>query len=166
MKRIRFAAACAWLVCTASLASAEPKGADALRAAAYSDELSLVRLATRAGDDAVLAALRAAGDPILQLAAIRAAPHIVDREEALLPLAEIAAGRDPELAPLAAWKVLYIAQELVRERLSVREIVPSALGPVRAVLKALEADATARADIRLYAAHASHLLGTLGVAAP
>jgi hypothetical protein len=145
------------------VASAEPTGVDALRGAADSDELSLVRLAARAGDDAVLAALRAVEDPALQLAAIRAAPHIVDREQALLPLAEIAAGRDPELAPLAAWKALSITQELVRERAGVREIVAGDLGPARAVLVAVQGDATARADIRLYAATASHLLGTLGV---
>jgi hypothetical protein len=150
-------------VCVASLAYAEPKGADALRAAADYDELSLAQLAARAGDDVVLAALHAAEEPVLRLAAIRAAPHIVDRDQALLPLAEIAAGRDPELAPLAAWKVLRITQDLVREHLELREIVPSALAPARAALIALQADTSARPDIRLYAGQAGHLLGTLGV---
>jgi hypothetical protein len=110
-----------------------------------------------------LAALRAADDPVLQLAAIRAAPHIVDRDQALLPLAEIAASRDPELAPLAAWKLLRITQELVREHLEPHEIVPSALAPAKAAMLAVQADATARPDIRLYAGQAAHLLGSLGV---
>jgi hypothetical protein len=153
----------AWFVCAASLAYAEPKGADALRAAADYDELSLAQLAARTGDDVVLTALHAGDDPSLQLAAIRATPHIVDRDQALLPLAEIAAGRDPELAPLAAWKVLRITQELVREHLEVHEIVPSSLAAARAALLAVQADGSARADIRLYAGQAGYLLGTLGV---
>ena len=163
MKRVPLALGCVWLACATNLASAEPKGADALRAAADGDELSLPRLAARVGDDAVLVALRAKDDPILQLGAIRAAPHIVDHDQALLPLAEIAAGRDPELAPLAAWKLLRITQELVREHLDVKEIVPSDLAPAKAVLTTLQADESARRDIRVCAATASHLLATLGV---
>jgi hypothetical protein len=163
MKRVRLTLGSAWLACVASLAYAEPKGADALRAAADYDELALAGLAARTGDDVVLAGLRAGDDPMLQLAAIRAAPHIVDRAQALLPLAQIAAGRDPELAPLAAWKLLRITQELVREHLELHEIVPSELAPARAVLSGIQADATARPDIRLYAGQAGHLLGTVGV---
>ncbi|HKU40363.1 MAG TPA: hypothetical protein VJR89_19515 [Polyangiales bacterium] len=163
MKRIRLALACAWLTCAAALAYAEPKGADALRAAASAETLELARTAARCGDDVVLGALAAADDPSLQLAAIRAAPYIVDRHQALLPLAQIAGSRDPELAARAAWKALTIAQELVREHLEVREIVPSELAPAKRQLSAVQADASARPDIRVYAGQAAHLLASLGV---
>lgn len=163
MKRIRLALGCAWFAAVSGLAYADPKSVDALRAAGSADALELARVAARCGDDVVLAGLAAGVDPSLQLAAIRAAPYIVDRHQALLPLAQLAGSRDPELAPLAAWKMLGIAQELVREHLEVHEIVPNELAPARAQLAAVQADATARPDIRLYAGQAAHLLATLGV---
>jgi hypothetical protein len=143
--------------------AAPPLGSDALRAAADADEVQLSRIAARVGDDCVLAALPATADPLAQLAAIRAAPYLTDKEQALLPLATIAASRDPELAPLAAWKVLRVTQALVHEGLVLREVVPSSLAPARAALIALAADDTARSDIRSCAGQAAHLLGTLGV---
>jgi hypothetical protein len=147
----------------AVMARAAPLGSDALRAAADADELALARIAARVGDDGVLAALSDASDPLAQVAAIRAAPYITDKEQALLPLATIAASRDPELAPLAAWRVVRVAQDLAREGLDLREVMPRSLAPARAVLLALVADGSARSDIRLFAGHAAQVLGSLGV---
>jgi hypothetical protein len=145
--------------------AAPPVGSEALRAAADADEVQLSRVAARVGDDGVLAALSSSSDALVQLAAIRATPYLTDKEQALLPLATIAASRDPELAPLAAWKVLRVAQALVREGLGLREVMPRALAPARAALSALAADETARSDIRSCAGQAAHLLETLGVPA-
>lgn len=165
--RVRLGSMCAFGVVVAATLTVAVRAAsdakDTLRAAVDSDELSLSRVAARVGDDVVLAALAVASDPLAQWAAIRAAPHIIDKEQALLPLATIAASRDPELAALAAWKMARIAQELVREGLYVREIPPQSLAPARAAMLALSADVSARSDIRLYAGQAAHLLGTLGV---
>jgi hypothetical protein len=161
---IRFCSGVGLLLCAAAVAvRAAPPSVDALRAAADSDELELARVAARVGDDVVMAALVSSSDSLAQLAAIRAAPYLVDEAQALLPLAAIAASRDPELAPLAAGKLLRIAQDLVREGLARREVLASELGSARAALLSLLGDATARADIRLYAGQAAHLLGTLGV---
>lgn len=144
-------------------ASAAPPTNETLHAAADADDLALARVAARVGDDVVLAALSDTRDPLAQWTAIRAAPFIVDKEQALLPLATIAASRDPELAPLAAWKLQRVTQDLVRERLDHREVTARSLAPTRAALTALAADATARSDIRLYAGYAAHLLGSMGV---
>jgi len=145
------------------VARAAPPSVDSLRAVADGDDFALARIAARVGDDVVLAALADASDPLAQLAAIRAAPFIVDCEQTLLPLATIAAARDPELAPLAAWKLVRITQDLVRRGLDGREVLPRSLAPARAAMTAVAADASARNDIRLYAAHAAQLLESLGV---
>lgn len=166
MIRIRAGFASAVLLLGAVLArAAPPLGSDALRSVADADELQLSRIAARLGDGAVIAAISDSRDPLAQLAAIRAAPFLTDKEQTLLPLAALAASRDPELAPLAAWKVLRVAQALVREGLALREIVPRELAPARAALVALAADQTARSDIRLAAAQAASLLGSVGVPA-
>jgi hypothetical protein len=161
--RVRFGICCAGLLIGAVMARAAPLGGDALRAAADADDLALARIAARVGDDGVLAALSDSSDPLAQLAAIRAAPYIVDKDQALLPLATIAASRDPELAPLAAWRLARVAQDLAREGLDGREVMPRSLGAARAALLALVADGSARSDIRLYAGFAAQLLGSLGV---
>jgi hypothetical protein len=154
---------CTWLCFGAVLAHAAPIGSEALRAAAEADEMALARIAARVGDDVVLAALSDTSDPLAQLAAIRAAPFIVDKDQALLPLAAIAASRDPELAPLAAWKLVRATQDLVREGLDTREVTARSLASARAASLALAAETTARSDIRLYAGQVAHLLGSLGV---
>ena len=170
LDRIRLA--CAAIAVTALMtgplgvidaARAAPPSVDSLRAVADGDDFALARIAARVGDDVVLAALADAGDPLAQLAAIRAAPFIVDREQTLLPLARLAASRDPELAPLAAWKLVRITQDLVREGLDRREVLPRSLAPARAAMTAVAADASARSDIRLCAGHAAHLLESVGV---
>jgi hypothetical protein len=164
--RVRVGICCAGLLFVAILARAAPLGSDGLRAAADADEVALARIAAHAGgDDVVIAALSDSNDPLAQLAAIRATPYIVDKDQAVLPLAALAASRDPELAPLAAWKLVRVVQDLVREGLVVREVSPRSLAPARAALLALVADATARSDIRLYAGQAAQLLGSLGVPA-
>ena len=156
---------CACLILSAVSAQAASLGGDALRAAADADDLALARIAARVGDDVVLAALSDTSDPVAQLAAVRAASFIVDKDQTLLPLATLAASRDPELAPLAASKLVRVAQELVREGLDAREVTARSLAPARVALIALAADLTARIDIRVYAVQVAHLLGSLGVPA-
>lgn len=163
MTRVRVGICCAGLLIGAVMAHAAPLGSDALRAAADADELALARIAARVGDDVVLAALSDTSDELAQIAAIRATPYIVDEDQALLPLATIAASRDPELAPLAAWKLVRVTQDLAREGLDGREVMPRSLGAARGALLALVADVSARSDIRLWAGHAAHLLGSMGV---
>lgn len=149
----------------AVLARAAPIGRDGLRAAADADELELARVTTRVGDDVVLAGLSDSNDPLTQFAAVRASPYVVDKEQALVPLATLAASRDPELAPLAAWKLARVAQALVREGLDAREVTARSLAPARAALLALAADTSARSDIRVYAGQAAQLLQSVGVPA-
>lgn len=158
------AAAVAGLVAAWAVRAAPPSG-HALRSAADSDELQLARVAARVGDDVVLAALVTPNDSLAQLAAIRAAPYVSEADQTLLPLAAIAASRDPELAPLAATKLLRVAQDLVREGPAHHELQPRSLAEARAALERIVADETARPDIRLYAGQAAHLLGTIGVPA-
>jgi hypothetical protein len=151
------------VVCLAGWARAAAPTLDALRGAVDADELSLAALAQKLGDERVLSALGDDKDALLRLAAVRATPYLIDKDAALLPLARIAAGRDPELAPPAAFRARRIAQALVLEGAGAHEVMPATLAPAREALLALAADTTARRDLRLHAEHAAHLLGTLGV---
>jgi hypothetical protein len=155
----------AFVAALASWARAAPSPSHRLQLALDADELELAALAQRLGEAQVLTALGDATDPASQLAALRLTPHLLDAELALAPLARLAAGRDPELAPPAAQRLLRIAQALVRARAGSRELLPSELEPAQAALRAFAQDATARADIRSSAAQAAQLLGTLGVTA-
>lgn len=155
----------ALIAALASWARAAPSPSERLQLALDADELELAALAQRVGQAQVLTALGDATDPASQLAALRLAPHLPDAELALVSLARIAAGRDPELAAPAAQRLLRIAQALVQARARRSELLPSELEPAQAALRVLARDATARADIRLYAGQAAQLLATLGVAA-
>jgi hypothetical protein len=166
VNRVGVGIGCAGLLFGAILARAAPLARDGLRAGADADEVGLARIVARSGgDDVVIAALSDSNDPLAQFAAVRATPFMVDKDQALLPLASLAASRDPELAPLAAWKLVRVTQALMREGLGTREVTARSLAPARATLLALVADASARSDIRLYAGQAAQLLGALGVPA-
>ena len=142
----------------------QPVSAEAatqLRAAVNADELDVAALAARLGDDPVLTSLTE-GDTALRLAALRTTPYLVNKELALLPLVSLARGRDPDLAPAAARRVLAIAQALALEETSVRELPRADLENLRRDLSSL-ANSSARRDVRVCAGSAAQLLSTLPV---
>jgi len=135
--------------------------ASMLRAAADSDELALVALTARMGDDAVLQALADDRDALLRLAAVRASPYLHDAAIALQPLAAIAQGRDPDLAPAAARRALQIAQALTLRDPSAGELTRGAIEPASNTLRTLASADGAYRDLRLCAAEAAYLLDRL-----
>ncbi len=152
-------------VCAGGAAVAQPASPapDAWEQMGDADPLELADLAARVGDDAVLQHL-SPGNPVRQrLAAVAACGFLQAPELALPALAAISAGRDPDLAPLAARQALAIAQRLAQAGLATREILPASLAPARAALGAVASSALVRSDLRVAAAQAAHLLGTLGV---
>lgn len=128
---------------------------------ASGDPLELGRFVEKHGDRYVLLRLHADYPADTRLAAVRAAPWLDAPERALVPLAHIAAGRDPELAPAAAWSAYRIATSLTPIALQQREVLWSNIAPARPLLLHLAADRTARADIRRVAAFAADALAHL-----
>lgn len=86
------------------------------------DPLAAARWADRAGDANVLQRLAPTHPPVMRLRAIRATPAMSDPEHALAPLAALAGGRDPDLAPAAARAALAIAQTLSHDSWQQREV--------------------------------------------
>jgi len=147
----------AWIV-TALLATPALAVADDppdLAAARDLDPMTLARAVDRGGDDLVLGAL--AGEP--SVGAVNAAPFMTAPELALPRLVELAAGRDPWLAPQAMRAVVQIAERPLRQEMTRREADPAQLDAVIESLEALEADEAARADLRVGAALARQQLG-------
>lgn len=153
---------------------ATAQAADPLVAIGSSDPVALARVVERLGDDAVLARLAAevAEDEATdvsadaRLAAVRASVALRAPERALEPLAAIAAGRDPDLAPAAAHSLLVIARALDPRDLDAREVMRAELAPALTAIAQLAADETARPDLRRAAAIAAELLGHLGITPP
>jgi len=130
----------------------------ALRAAADADDLALAALVAQLGDDAVLSALTQHEDVSLRLAAVRGAAYLRTSALALPALIEIASGRDPDLAPLAARRVRAVSQAIALEGQRRVEGEVLSLDEPRKALNALaEAEGT-RADIRIAAGEAAALL--------
>jgi hypothetical protein len=124
------------------------------------DDLDLASLATRLGDNAVLDSLADGKDTALRLAAVRATPFLNSQELALAPLAQIAQGRDPDLAPAAARRLVTIAQALELDNGAPRESA-STFQDTELQLAGLAASTSTRRDIRLCAGEAAHLLHVL-----
>lgn len=120
--------------------------------------------ARRAGDPAVLATLTSPETTrAARLEAIRRARFLRMPELALAPLAALAAGRDPQLAPEAVLIAHIIATELDPLTLEAHEVALRDLAPARAALGALGRDRTARPDIAALARNAAAHLRALGV---
>lgn len=128
-----------------------------------SDPLELARLVDRIGDEAVIARLSEETPTDIRLLAVRAAPQLEGPERALEALAAIAQGRDPDLAPAAANSLLVIAHALDPQSLDRREVLREELAPARAALSLLEADETARGDLRRAAGIVIAALDSVGV---
>lgn len=141
-----------------SVAAQEP---EALLAVHSADPLELARVVDRIGDDAVLQRLGAETPLPVRLAAVRASAWLHAPELALPALAELASGRDPDLAPAAARAVLRIAEALDRAALDAREHDGDEIERALPILSALAADGTARADLRRAAAVAVGYLDAL-----
>jgi hypothetical protein len=146
--------------------STAPPARDPLLSVLDADPLELADLVARLGDDAIGQRLGPQVDPALRLAAIRACAFLQAPELALPVLAQIAGGRDPDLAPAAARRALGIVQRLALDGLQRRELMPVSLAPARAALAQVAASVLVRADLRALAAQAAHLLGSLGVPGP
>jgi hypothetical protein len=134
---------------------------DALRllgAAVAADELTRATIARQIGDDTLLTALHQVEDVVLRLAAVRCSPYLSDPDRALRDLTLLARGRDPELAPAAALRLLQISQALVQRAASC-ELPRDSVRDARSELLALADDRTALAQIRVYAGQAGYLLG-------
>jgi hypothetical protein len=163
---LQLGACSAWLLVQGASAQALSRDtAAALSRALDADELTLAATLARLGDDAVLAGLAQDKDSVLRLVAARATPYLRNGELALEPLTALAEGRDPELAPVAARRLLAIAQALALEDSSARELSPREFQPLEERLMQLSAAATARRDIRLCAGAAAQLLRSLRVIA-
>jgi hypothetical protein len=154
----------AWVAYAVSLRAtalaAPPTTASQLRAAADADELTLAAIAARVGDDAVLAGLDDR-DAWLRLGAIDASPYLRDPVQALSGLSAIASGRDPDLAPAAARRLLWIAQALALGDPNASELSAATLDAARAALASAAGAASARPEIRSCAARARSLLDQL-----
>jgi hypothetical protein len=111
------------------------------------DPLELARVVDRLGDRAVLERLDDETAFTARLSAIRAARFMRAPERALEPLAEIAKGRDPVLAPAAAIAVHRIARSLRADEIVARESDPEIVDRTLVHLDALASDPLARADL-------------------
>lgn len=142
------------------------EAARALVAIADADPLALARVVNRFSDDVVLSLLAQAQPVEVRIAAARACPWLRVPERALARLTELAAGRDPDLAPAAAHAVLQIAQRVDAATLARHEQAPAAFAFVLKSLRALSEDARVVAHIRLWASAAAQLLAAAGVPEP
>ena len=146
---------------------------DALATARALDELDLARVAEDAGDARLLAALRASLAPgatvpfdapedrqVAALAA-RAAAHARAPEALIVPLAKLACGRDPALAPEAAHALLLLADLLSPSQLVAREVLAQDLEQARRALDCVAQRPLPRADITIALAQLGAKLDSL-----
>lgn len=137
------------------LASAQPAAAvDPLLAGHDTDPLELARVVDRIGDDAVLARLAPETPIAVRVLAVSATPRLHAPEAALPTLAELAGGRDPDLAPRALQAISEIARSLDARSLDARESERAELRAVLPRLTGIGEDESARADLRRAAAEA------------
>lgn len=137
-------------------AAADPPAPTPSREPAVDDAdlLDLARLADRRGDGAVLATIADETATVrARLRAIRAASFLDAPELALEPLARVAHGRDPQLAPAAAVVVYRIADRLSAPAVEANETVAS-LESAAETLALVRDDESARPDLRRLAAFA------------
>jgi hypothetical protein len=142
------------------------QAAKALLAIVDADPLELNRVVQRFGDGAILELLAPPTPILTQLAAVRASPWLRAPERALGALTELAAGRDPELAPAAARAALEIARQLDGASLARRECAPDELLDVLVRLQAIGARETVAPHVRAYAWAAAEQLIAAGVSPP
>jgi len=111
------------------------------------DELDLARAAEEGGDARLVAALR---EPLVRQTAAwaaRSAPHARAPEALIAPLARLACGRDPALAPEAAMALVRLSARLTPSELGAREVLQSDLRAAREALACVELKPLPRADV-------------------
>lgn len=161
--------ACALLADPKAAAAQHPpagEAAAALVGVRNADPLELARVVARFGDDAVLALLAPEQPVSVRLAAVRAAPWLLEPERALTRIAGWIGGRDSELAPAAARAALRIARTLDADTLARREVAPAALADALAALLRAAELPHVRQDLQRMAAAAAAQLRAAGVPAP
>lgn len=144
-------------VLLAAPAVAASRGRTLLTTAIASDALARATLTQRLGDETVLEALAQHEDSLARLAAVRCAPYLRDPTRALALLADLAAGRDPELAPAAARSLRTIAQAFALPDGALPEPEDDLAASARA-LQVLASSSSASREVRLQAGQAAFLL--------
>ncbi|MDB4985661.1 MAG: hypothetical protein JWN04_839 [Myxococcaceae bacterium] len=138
-------------ICTAALLAcvgvASAGANDPFADADAIDELGVARVAEEAGDVTLRAYLLEPVPRQRALIAVRASVHARAPEALLEPLAKLACGRDPALAPEAARASYEIASRLAVDELSAREVLRGDLGAARTALQCVEEKPPPRADI-------------------
>lgn len=167
----RLAATSLWAFALLLSDGASSQAADevstALALVSDGDPLEIARIVSRAGDDAILALLAADAGPGVNERGITAARWLLSPESALPRLAELAAGRDPDLAPAAAREAQRICAALERTEIAGRDTLsaPELLAVLDA-LRNVAQDPSARPDIRRLAALAADELAAEAPAPP
>lgn len=146
-----------WLVSGASMRADEASKSAPL-VDAMGDPVALGRAVERLGDDHVIERLGEDAPLHVRRAAVAASPWLRAPEAALGPLSEVAAGRDPHLAPAAADAAHAIATAIDQPTLARREARPNVLVPAGDRLARLAEDPAARADVRYVAGFAADAL--------
>lgn len=151
-----------WALAHAQEREPDPVAIDPFVAVRDADPLELARVVARHGDQAVLDRLgRADTAPALvTLSAVRASPWLGTPEAALTPLAMIALGSDPDLAPAAVQAIVAIVEAADASELVAHETTLADLTPATSALESLAADDSARADLRAAAELCIARLGT------
>jgi len=134
---------------------------DPLASARAVDELDLARVAEDVGDARLLAALQEPQDRCAAALAARAAAHARAPEALIVPLAKLACGRDPALAPEAAHTLLVLADQLSAAQLGAREVLAHDLVAARQALACRAQKPLPRADIALALAQLGATLDAL-----
>lgn len=119
---------------------------------ATSDPMELSRLVDRLGDAEILEGFAQERSLAARWGAARAAARMQVPALALGPLAAMASGRDPDLAPAAAASARSICASLDPQALDAAEVGPADLTEARQSFEALANDASARPDLRRVAA--------------
>jgi hypothetical protein len=107
----------------------------------------LARAAAREGDPALRARLKPGAPRYEALLAVRASEHARAPELLIPALASLACGRDPTLAPEAAFVLRKLAGQLTVSQLAERETLRSDLQRAREALACRERTPRARPDI-------------------
>jgi hypothetical protein len=140
-----------------------PSTDTALETPPSADAMVLARWVRAVGPETILNGLGEDQTVERQLAATEASPWLPNAVEALAYLAPLAAGRDSVLAPAAAHAARSIAEMVDADVLARAEWLPETLVHMRAAYAAMAADASIRADLRLYASIVAERLSQAGV---
>ncbi len=121
--------------------------ADPFRDADPISDIGLARLADEAGDSVLAAALSASDARERTLLALRSAPFAAAPEQLIPLLVPLALGRDPQLAPEAAWALAAIGEGLRPSGLAAREVLLSELSTASKAIEQIKEARVVRADI-------------------